>query len=51
MFCWVHIWDEVNVVKEIENTMLIIAGGFGKRMLPLTEKNQNLCWRYQENQY
>ncbi len=38
VLCGVHIWDEVNVVKEIENTMLIMAGGFGKRMLPLTEK-------------
>lgn len=38
VLCGIHLWDEVNEIKEIENTMLIMAGGFGKRMMPLTEK-------------
>jgi len=32
-----HLWDEVLEPAERENTMVIMAGGLGKRLLPLTE--------------
>jgi dTDP-glucose pyrophosphorylase len=32
-----HLWDEVQDTSERTNTMVIMAGGLGKRLLPLTE--------------
>ena len=32
-----HVWDEINTPKEHANTIVIMAGGFGKRMRPFTE--------------
>ena len=32
-----YLWDEIVKIQERENTILIMAGGFGKRMMPLTE--------------
>ncbi|QHA81700.1 CBS domain-containing protein [Pseudomonas mediterranea] len=32
-----HLWDEVLDTRERANTMVIMAGGLGKRLLPLTE--------------
>ena len=32
-----HVWDEINAPSELENIMVIMAGGFGKRMRPFTE--------------
>ncbi|MCE6981808.1 nucleotidyl transferase, partial [Pseudomonas frederiksbergensis] len=32
-----HSWDEVLEGSDRENTMVIMAGGLGKRLLPLTE--------------
>jgi len=32
-----HLWDEVLDTRERTNTMVIMAGGLGKRLLPLTE--------------
>ncbi|MGX9565679.1 nucleotidyltransferase family protein [Pseudomonas sp. CFBP 5748] len=32
-----HLWDEVLDTSERTNTMVIMAGGLGKRLLPLTE--------------
>jgi len=31
------LWDDVTKIPQRENTILIMAGGFGKRMMPLTE--------------
>jgi len=31
-----YIWDRNDSIEQIENIMLIMAGGFGKRMMPLT---------------
>ena len=33
----IHLLDEMVGVDKYENTILIMAGGFGKRMMPLTE--------------
>lgn len=32
-----HVWDEINTPIELTNTIVIMAGGFGKRMRPFTE--------------
>ncbi len=32
-----HLWDEILTNSKIENTMIIMAGGKGKRLLPLTK--------------
>ena len=32
-----HVWDEINAPTELENIIVIMAGGFGKRMRPFTE--------------
>nr|WP_255558737.1 nucleotidyltransferase family protein [Polynucleobacter sp. AP-Kaivos-20-H2] len=32
-----HLWDEVTVIEERKNLMIVMAGGFGKRLMPLTE--------------
>lgn len=32
-----HLWDEVLITEEKKNLMVIMAGGLGKRLLPLTE--------------
>ncbi len=32
-----HVWDEIIAPKNIQNTCVIMAGGFGKRLHPLTE--------------
>ena len=32
-----YLWDEIVKIQERKNTILIMAGGFGKRMMPLTE--------------
>jgi len=32
-----HLWDSIFKLKKKENSILIMAGGFGKRMMPLTE--------------
>ncbi len=32
-----HVWDEINAPTERGNTIVIMAGGFGKRMRPFTE--------------
>jgi len=32
-----YLWDEIVKIQERQNTILIMAGGFGKRMMPLTE--------------
>jgi|TARA_B110000259_G_C14020223_1_gene402731 dTDP-glucose pyrophosphorylase/predicted transcriptional regulator len=32
-----YLWDEIVKIQERPNTILIMAGGFGKRMMPLTE--------------
>lgn len=32
-----HIWDEISTPKQLENYMVIMAGGVGSRMRPLTE--------------
>ncbi len=32
-----HLWDQVMAAPVRENTVLLMAGGFGKRMMPFTE--------------
>jgi dTDP-glucose pyrophosphorylase/predicted transcriptional regulator len=32
-----HFWNDINAPTQRENTIVIMAGGFGKRMQPLTE--------------